>query len=118
MIQRSRFYIGLTLLLLGLVPIVAGALNIYPEKPDAFLPGEPGTTVQDLIFVIVQWLLTIVGLLSVLFIVIGGIRYITSAGNEEATESAKKMITNSIIGLVVVILSYVIVVVIINALGP
>ena len=58
----------------------------------------------------------IVGLIAVAFIIIGGFRYITSAGNEEAAEGGKKMITDAIIGLVVIILSYTIITVIMNAL--
>jgi hypothetical protein len=52
----------------------------------------------------------------VLFVVYGGFRYVTAGGNEDSAKSAKKIILNSIIGLVVIILSYAILVVIDNAL--
>ena len=45
-------------------------------------------------------------------------RYITAGGNEETAETAKKTITNAIIGIVVIILAFVIVRVISNALLP
>lgn len=73
-------------------------------------------TFAGLLTFIIQGLLGIVGLLSILFIIIGGYKYVTSAGNEEAAESGKKTLVNAIIGLVIVILSYVIVAVVINAL--
>jgi glucose uptake protein GlcU len=60
--------------------------------------------------------LAVAGSLAVLFIIVGGIRYITAYGNEEQTESAKKTLTNAIIGVVIVILAFVIVRVIVNAL--
>lgn len=60
--------------------------------------------------------LAIAGTLAVLFIIVGGIRYITAYGNEEQTEGAKKTLTNAIIGVVIVILAFVIVRVIVNAL--
>ena len=44
-------------------------------------------------------LLGFVGALSVIFIIVGGIQYITSAGNSGGTEKAKKTITYAIGGL-------------------
>ena len=74
-------------------------------------------TFQGIFQFIIQILLGIVGLLAVLFIIIGGFQYVTSAGNDEQAEAGKKTLTNAIIGLAIVILSYVIVVVVINALN-
>lgn len=65
--------------------------------------------------------LGIAGLIAVAFLVFAGFRYITSAGNEDQAEAAKKTIINAIIGIVVIILSYSIVTVVINELvrrGP
>lgn len=42
------------------------------------------------------------GALAVLYIVISGFKYITSAGNEENMEKAKKQITYAVIGLVLI----------------
>ena len=42
------------------------------------------------------------GALAVLYIVIAGFRYITSAGNEENMEKAKKQITYAVIGLILI----------------
>ena len=44
-------------------------------------------------------LLFFVGGLSVIYIIVGGIQYITSAGNSGGTEKAKKTITYAIGGL-------------------
>lgn len=49
------------------------------------------------------WLLGIVGGLAVLFIVYGGFLYITSAGNKERIETAKKTLTYAILGLLLVV---------------
>lgn len=78
------------------------------------LPCE--TRASDLIIRIINIALGIAGLVAVLFLVIGGFRYITSAGNEETAEQAKKIITNAIIGIVVIILAFVIIRVISGAL--
>jgi len=45
-------------------------------------------------------LLGFVGVLSVIFIIVGGIQYITSAGNSGGTEKAKKTITYAVGGLI------------------
>lgn len=46
-----------------------------------------------------QLLMGFVGALAVIFIIVGGIQYITSAGNSAGTEKAKKTITYAVIGL-------------------
>lgn len=102
--------------------LFALAVRAAPNSIDNPVPGffvtAPGTTFQSIIlFAIQSILLPLVGLVSVAFIIIGGFQYITSHGSEEAAEAGKKTLTNAIIGLVVVILSYVIVVVIIRALN-
>lgn len=74
-------------------------------------------TASELIIGIINILLAIVGLLSVLYIIIGGLRYITAHGNEEQAEGAKKTILHAIIGIAVVIMSFVIVRIISNALA-
>lgn len=48
----------------------------------------------------------IIGAISVLMIIIGGIRYTTSNGDQSAITSAKNTILYAIIGLIVAILSY------------
>ncbi len=49
------------------------------------------------------------GGIAVLFIMVGGYWYLTSAGNEEQAEKGRKTLVNSIIGLVVIIMAAVIV---------
>lgn len=44
--------------------------------------------------------------LTIIFLIIGGIKYITSGGSKEGTEAARGMITNAIIGFIVVIGSF------------
>jgi Type IV secretion system pilin len=53
----------------------------------------------------IQTLINFSAVVSVLFIIIGGFFYLTSAGNEEQAEKGQKILTNAIIGLVVIILA-------------
>lgn len=57
---------------------------------------------------VLLFLLTIAFIVALIFLVIGGFRYIVSQGNEEAIESAKHTITNAIIGVVVIALAWVV----------
>ena len=68
------------------------------------------------VLAIINILLAITGILAVLFLIIGGIRYITAAGNEDQVETAKENIKHAVIGLIIVILSFVVVRIIVNAL--
>jgi len=104
---------------LVLTPFFAAAVYKVPDATGGGgtgLPNESNAT--DIIFRIIQILLAIAGLVAVIFLIIGGFRYITAGGNEETAETAKKTITNAIIGIVVIILAFVIVRVISNALLP
>lgn len=56
----------------------------------------------------------VVGGLSIVFLIIGGVRFATAYGREESIESAKKQVTWSIVGFLIALLSYTIVSVIIN----
>jgi hypothetical protein len=75
------------------------------------------SSLKDLIVKVVKMLLGFAGAIAVVALIIGGYLYISSAGNEEQAEKGKKVIINSIIGLVVIILSYAIVSIVSTALG-
>lgn len=98
------------------MPFVVGAQEglRVPDGGSFGLPNQ--ASASDLIIFIINIALAIAGLIAVFFLIIGGFRYITAAGNEDASEQAKKIILNAIIGIVVIILSFVIVRVISNAL--
>jgi hypothetical protein len=82
--------------------------------------GSPASKVTDLgsLFQIVfNFLIGIVGALAIIFLIIGGIRYILAHGDEKATKSAKDQITAALVGLVIALLAVVIVIIVGNILG-
>jgi hypothetical protein len=89
--------------------------NITPPPCTGNLPCT--STATQLILWIINIILSLSGLIAVLVVVIGGFRYLTSMGNEEVTSQAKKMILNAIIGIIIIVLSFVIVRVITNGLA-
>lgn len=67
--------------------------------------------------VVSDLLLPIVGSLFTIMIIVGGIMYISSRGNPQQLEKAKKTLTAAIIGLLIVVLSYTIIYIFTSALG-
>jgi multisubunit Na+/H+ antiporter MnhB subunit len=72
--------------------------------------GEASTTgLTDMIKIIVNVLLFILGAIAVIMIILGGIKYTTSNGDSSQLTSAKNTILYAVVGLVVAILAYAIV---------
>lgn len=65
---------------------------------------------------VINIMLTILGIVAVIMIVIGGMRYVLSGGDASAVTSAKNTILYSVIGLVVAVLAFAIVNFVITAL--
>jgi len=103
------------LLVLVAAPLATSAQFDLPDPQGSKTNLPSDTNVSGLLFRVIQIMLAIAGLVAVIFLIIGGFRYITAGGNEEASEAAKKTITNAIIGVVIIILSFVIVRVVANA---
>lgn len=70
----------------------------------------------QLIMAVISLLLIVAGSVAVVFLMVGGYRYVMASGNEDQTESAKKTITSAIVGLVIIVAAFVIVRLIINIL--
>ena len=68
-----------------------------------------GASVPTIIKNVVNALLYVIGALSVIMLIWGGIRYTTSAGNSSSVQAAKNTILYAIIGLVVALLAFAIV---------
>ena len=74
-------------------------------------------SVQDIVSNIINWILYIVGVVSIVMIIVGGIRYAASAGNEKNVTAAKNTIIYALIGLAAAALSWVLVNFVFGALG-
>ncbi len=65
-----------------------------------------GTPLTDQIDNITNTLLLAIGVIAVIMIIIGGIRYALSGGDEKNTKAAKDTILYAVIGLVIALLSF------------
>lgn len=94
---------------------VAAQIDLTPAQPDNVpteLDGDSGVFKT-----VVNILLFIIGLISVIMLIWGGIRYTTSGGNANSVTAAKNTIMYAIIGLVVAIFAYAIVNWVVGELG-
>ncbi len=66
---------------------------------------------------IITFLFGLIGGITIIIIVVGGIRYILAGGDPKATMAAKQTITFALIGLIVVLLSVVIISIVGDTLG-
>ncbi len=77
-----------------------------PEEASA--SGLPNATLYDIITNILDWLLTIIGIVGVISFAIAGLLYLTANGEDTKIKTAKSAMTNSIIGVIVAIVGVVV----------
>lgn len=65
-----------------------------------------GLTMQQVITTVIGTMLFIVGLLAVVMLIYGGIRYVTSHGDKAQVTAAKETIMYAVVGLVVAIAAF------------
>ncbi len=84
-------------------------LNCISVGSQATGATDGPTDLNNTIKTVIEIILYIVGILAVVFIIYGGIKYATSAGDSAKVTSAKNTIMYSVIGLIIAILAYAIV---------
>ena len=110
---------------LGLTAISAPAFADSEYNPcDPSLPkqvleangcnGASESGLPDSIKIIIYSVISIAGLVAVIYIVMGGFQYMTSAGDSAKTQKAKQTILYACIGLFVCIFAFIIVNFVIN----
>ena len=96
-----------------IVPGLCSGANLeFTTTPsgDCSNGGESATDkINHLVKQIINILSAIVGIVAVVMIIFGGLRYITSGGNDANVTSAKNTILYAIIGLIIVALAQIIV---------
>ena len=90
-------------------PVQEGADAVRAEG----MPEELKIVFSD----ISRTILFVVGIISVVMLIYGGVRYIISGGDSKKVTDAKNTILYAIIGLIVAVLSFAIVNFVINAIG-
>lgn len=71
----------------------------WGETNSALVDSAP--TLTSIALKVLHFLLSIVGILAIIMLIIGGLAYLTAAGDEERIETGKKIVTYSIIGIII-----------------
>lgn len=96
------------LIAMSAVLVSAGSAQAAIERPR--VPNPVGdTNFGSVFFTIINGLLLFAGAVAVLFLIIGGFRYVVSAGNPDQVEGAKKTILYAILGLIIIFIAFLLV---------
>ncbi len=88
------------------------AVNVFDQcasNADAAVCKAQGDNATSMITIVINILLFVVGIIAVIMIVVGGIRYTLSNGNASQVKEAKDTILYSVIGLIIALMAYAIV---------
>lgn len=119
----AALFVAVGLMVTPLTATSVGAINPFDRACSGESEGEGeegggsssicGAAEQDkapdIIKNVINLILTVLGMIAVIMIVIGGIRYTTSNGDASSIKGAKDTILYAVVGLIVAILSYAIV---------
>lgn len=123
MTNKIRVLLTSALMMLGLIALpVATAQVTYAANKDDVCAGvadigggnacnnpDAGDRLGNFIKKIINVLLFVIGAVAVIMIIIGGIKYTTSNGDQSQVTSAKNTILYAVVGLVVAVMAFAIV---------
>lgn len=99
------------------VPDAFALEAIRPEdNPVADLTGGQGS-IRALVLLIINFALGFLGLLAVIMIIFGGFLYVSSGGEQEKVDKAKKILLYAVVGIVIIIISFALVNTLLGGLG-
>ncbi|MCR4752919.1 MAG: pilin [Candidatus Saccharibacteria bacterium] len=94
--------------------LITGNAPTDPAKQVTQVDGG-GTNLQATVNNVLSVVFTLVGVIAVIVIIIGGVYYITSNGDAEKIKKGKNTIMYGIIGLIVTLLAFAIVSFVLNS---
>ena len=98
----------------NMVPASPGSTICVPtSQATGLTDAEPVSVIASVLSVI----LSIVGAVSVLMIVIGGVYYVTSAGDSDRVSTARNIVLYAVVGLIIALLAWVVVNTVVGGLG-
>ena len=90
-----------------------GAVNVFDQcgsnADAAVCKAQNEDNATSMITIVINILLFIIGIIAVIMIIVGGIRYTLSNGNASSVKEAKDTILYAVIGLIVASMAYAIV---------
>jgi len=87
----------------NLLPAVAfAAAEDIDISPKGSFIGLGTLTIPNIVSGAIQLILVLAALIAFIFLIVGGIRWITAGGDKEKTAGAQKTLTSALVGLVIV----------------
>jgi len=105
LLVSSVVAVGSLLAMPGLAFALDGEVTPLPDinlKPENLPPSLLEITPASLVAGAIKLLLVVAALIFFFILVFGGIQWITAGGDKAGTETARKRITNALIGLAIV----------------
>ncbi len=99
------------------LPHLASAQEIGEYTPPTDLPGGEDVNIPEILSQFSDVLLTVAGIIAVLMLVIGGIQYALSAGDDEKQAQAKRTFKWTMFGLILALVAYGVVELIVRVIG-
>ena len=95
------------IMVMAFVPAIKALALPAPPCPTG-INCTTESNLNNFIVKIINYALAVTLAIDILFLIIGGFFYLTSAGNEGQAEKGKKTVINAVIGLIIIMLAYVI----------
>lgn len=99
----------LTISALVLMPLATSAVSLLEDvgTKAGFETSDSGQDqLVSIIGTVITVLLSLLGVIFLLLLIYGGVLWMTSRGNDEAVTKAKQILTDSIIGLIIILAAY------------
>lgn len=122
--QKHNLFGGIIKQSLTVFTLMVAALSLTSFIPGVFAQGLIGAddnidnvklatgnadSASELIRTIVNYFLFFLGLIATIMVIGGGVMLVTGAGEQEKVDKGKKMITFALVGIIVILLSFVLV---------
>lgn len=94
--------------IIAFLPIIAAAAGLVPCGG----PGEPDCTTQSVTILtntLITFLFTMLSVIAVIVLVYAGFTMLTSGGDVSAAKKAKSMFTNVVIGIIIILASWLVI---------
>ena len=94
--------------------------KIFAQGAQLNIPQPSNIKINDigkLLSAVVGLLLILAGIMAFLFLILGGIQWITAGGDKAGMEAARNKITHAIVGLIIVGAAWAIMILVQNFLG-
>ncbi|MDP3963722.1 MAG: hypothetical protein Q8Q39_04460 [bacterium] len=107
----------------SILMLLLGRVALAIDRPSDFGIDVPTSDIDDIgdfydvVCITTQWIMVFGLIVGVLFVIWGGVKYVTSGGDSSREGDAKKIIINAIIGVVFLVLAVAIVRIIASFFG-